>query len=70
MALQALSEYELFAATRPETNAIIEFTVPERKDIVNLALENNIEKVEKDMKVSKSTLNKTLIYTKKYLNQF
>lgn len=52
MALQALSEYELYATTRPEANVIAEFTVPGRKDIVNLALENTNEKVERDLKVS------------------
>lgn len=52
MALQALSEYELYATTRPEANVIAEFTVPGRKDIANLALENKNEKVERDLKVS------------------
>lgn len=52
MALQALSEYELFRSISPEANVIAEFTVPGKKDIVSLALENKKEKVETNLKVS------------------
>uniref|UniRef100_A0A7N6AJJ2 Complement 4B (Chido blood group) n=1 Tax=Anabas testudineus TaxID=64144 RepID=A0A7N6AJJ2_ANATE len=50
MALQALSEYELFVATSPETNIIAQFTSPGKKDTASLALENKKQKVEIDLK--------------------
>lgn len=52
MALQALSEYELFVATSPETNIIAQFTSPGKKDTASLALENKKQKVEIDLKVA------------------
>ncbi|XP_055358926.1 complement C4-B isoform X2 [Betta splendens] len=50
MALQALSEYELFKADSPQTNAVAEFTVLGKKDIISLELKDNKEKVETDLK--------------------
>ncbi|XP_038567629.1 complement C4-B-like [Micropterus salmoides] len=50
MALEALAEYELKRSVSPEANLIAEFTVPGKKDIVKLVLENKKEKVETDLK--------------------
>ncbi|XP_051812463.1 complement C4-B [Acanthochromis polyacanthus] len=50
MALEALSEYELKRPGRPEVQIEAEFSVPERKSIITLALENGKEKVETDLK--------------------
>ncbi|KAG8010142.1 Complement C4-B, partial [Nibea albiflora] len=50
MALEALAEYELKRAVSPEANAIAEFSVPGRTDIVRLAMERKKDKVETDLK--------------------
>ncbi|KAF3691807.1 Complement C4 Complement C4 beta chain [Channa argus] len=50
LALEALSEYELFRSTSPEANIIAEFTTPGKNDFVNLILENKKEKVETDLR--------------------
>ncbi|XP_044063498.1 complement C4-B isoform X2 [Siniperca chuatsi] len=50
MALEALAEYELKRSVSPEANLIAEFTVPGKRDIVKLVLENKKEKVETDLK--------------------
>uniref|UniRef100_A0A3B5BHG4 Complement C4-like n=1 Tax=Stegastes partitus TaxID=144197 RepID=A0A3B5BHG4_9TELE len=50
MALEALSEYELKRPVRPEAKVAAEFTVPGRQNIIRLALENDKEKVETDLK--------------------
>lgn len=56
MALESLSEYELNRPPTPEINAIAEFTVPGRGEIVKLALENRGERVETNLKVSQSSI--------------
>lgn len=50
-ALEALAEYELKNSVGPEANAIVEFTVQTKTDIIKLALEKNDDKVETDLKV-------------------
>ncbi|XP_023155190.2 complement C4-B [Amphiprion ocellaris] len=50
MVLEALAEYELKRHARPEAKIEAEFTVPGRRDIVTLTLENGKEKVETDLK--------------------
>ncbi|XP_040901233.1 complement C4-B [Toxotes jaculatrix] len=49
MALEALAEYELKRSVSPEANLIAEFTVPGKRDIVRLTMQNK-EKVEADLK--------------------
>ncbi|XP_072250549.1 complement C4-B [Leuresthes tenuis] len=50
MALEALSEYELKRASRPDVNMIAKFTVQGRNDFLKLELQNRKEKVETDLK--------------------
>lgn len=57
MALEALSEYELKRFSSPEANLIVEFTVPGKRDILKLGLENSKEKVETNLKVTESILH-------------
>lgn len=56
-ALEALAEYELKKSVGQEANAIVEFTVPARNDIIELVLEKDDDKVETDLKVQTSLLN-------------
>lgn len=50
MALEALAEYELKRADRPEVNLIAEFRVQGKQSIVKLAFKNTKERVETDLK--------------------
>ncbi|KAK5862446.1 hypothetical protein PBY51_017843 [Eleginops maclovinus] len=50
MALEALAEYEIKRAARPETNLIAEFTAKGKRDVVKLTLNNKNERVETDLK--------------------
>ncbi|KAK2844441.1 hypothetical protein Q5P01_011100 [Channa striata] len=50
LALEALTEYELFMSISPEANILAEFTVPGKNEFVNLELQNNNEKVETDLR--------------------
>ncbi|KAK9513649.1 hypothetical protein VZT92_027165 [Zoarces viviparus] len=50
MAFEALAEYELKMAARPEVNLIAEFRVQGKQSIVKLAFKNTKERVETDLK--------------------
>ncbi|KAJ4930608.1 hypothetical protein JOQ06_024917 [Pogonophryne albipinna] len=50
MTLEALAEYELKRPASPEANLIAEFTVPGKRDIAKLTLNNKKERVETDLK--------------------
>lgn len=50
-ALDALAEYSLTKSAPPEVNAVAEFTVQGRNDVIQLELENRKSRVETNLKV-------------------
>lgn len=50
-ALEALAQYSLMRSVSPEVNAVGEFSVEGRNEVVKLELEKGENRVETDLKV-------------------
>lgn len=69
-ALEALAEYELKRPANPEANLIAEFTVPGKLAVVRMALERKKDKVETNLKVSRSVICFLSKYTQEHVPLF
>lgn len=53
-ALEALGQYSLSKSVGPEVNAVVEFSVDGRNEIIKLELGNGDNSVETDLKVQRT----------------